>query len=205
MKISNELKTGVLVVAALAVGALFWVKTTDFSSKPYTIKTNFNFAEGIKPDSVVKLSGVDVGRVKNIKFNYDPETTVELTLSIDMNAKVREDSIAYIATSGLVGDTYVGLTSGSSGKQFVSEGATIASENPMEMRKFMKRAEAIADNLDKTLIQVKDLTSTLNDTVKGNRAHIDNIAANLEETTVNFKEFSADIKKHPWKILMKGK
>jgi phospholipid/cholesterol/gamma-HCH transport system substrate-binding protein len=205
MKISNELKAGVMIVAALAVGALFWFKTVDFSQKPYTIKTNFTFADGISSNSVVKLSGVDVGRVSDIKFSYEPETTVELTLSLDKKAKVREDSIAYIATSGLVGDTYVGLTPGSAGKPFLVEGAVVASENPMEMRKFMKRAEVIADNLDKTLVQVKDLTSTLTDTMKDNRARIDSIAMNLETTSVNFKEFSADIKQRPWKLLMKGK
>ena len=66
------------------------------------------------------------------------------------------------------------------------------------MRKLMKKADSIADNLDKTLVQIKSL-------VTDNRAKIDSIAANLESTTVNFKEFSEDIKKHPWKLLMKGK
>ena len=62
----------------------------------------------------------------------------------------------------------------------------------------MKKADAIADNLDKTLVQVKSL-------VADNKAKVDNIAANLEQTTANFKEFSEDIKEHPWKLLMKGK
>ena len=32
---------------------------------------------------------------------------------------------------------------------------------------------------------------------------IDNIANNLEQTSMNFKEFSEDIKRNPWKLLMK--
>jgi phospholipid/cholesterol/gamma-HCH transport system substrate-binding protein len=205
MKITNELKTGAVVVAAILVGALFWVKTTNFSSKPYTLKTYFTFADGIKPDTIVKLSGIDVGRVTDIKFNYDSQTKVELTLLIDKMAKVHQDSIAYISSSGLVGDAYIGLTPGSSDKPFLTEGASVVSEDPMEMRKFMKKAETIADNLEKTLIEVKELTGSLNGVVKDNRSRIDNIALDLEKTSTNFKEFSEDLKQHPWKLLMKGK
>jgi len=205
MKITNELKTGVVVALAVCVLAVFWLKTTDFSSKPYKIKTYFTYAEGIKQDSVVKLAGVDVGRVEKIKFNYSPETKVELTLSIEKNAKPREDSIAFISTSGLVGDTYVGLTPGSANTPFVKEDAVIMNEDPMEMRKFMKKAEAIAENLDKTLIEIKKLAENVSGVVTDNRARVDNIAVNLEKTAVNFKDFSEDIKQHPWKLLMKGK
>jgi phospholipid/cholesterol/gamma-HCH transport system substrate-binding protein len=205
MKITNELKTGAVVVAAVLVGVLFWFKTANFSAKPYRVKTYFNFADGIKLNTIVKLSGVDAGRVENIKFNYDPETRVELTLLVEKEARIHEDSIAYIATSGLVGDTYVGLTPGSADKPFVKPGSSVGSEDPIEMRKLMKKAEAIADNLDKTLIEVRELAGGLGGVVKDNRPRVDNIAVNLEQTAINFKEFSDDLKKHPWKLLSKGK
>lgn len=205
MKLTNEFKTGAVVIAGILVGVLFWFKTANFTGKPYVLKTYFNFAEGIKPDSIVKLSGIDVGRVEKIHFVYVPETKVELFLSLERSAKIREDSIAYVATSGLVGDTYVGLTPGSPGAPFLKEGSIVISEDPVEMRKIMKKAELIAENLDQALIGVKDLTGNLNGVVKDNRSRVDNIALNLEETAANFKEFSEDIKKHPWKLLIKGK
>lgn len=205
MKITNELKTGVVVVAAIFVGIIFWVKTTDFTGRPYRVKTYFNYAEGVKVDSIVKLSGIEVGRVEKIKFDYEPETRVELVLTLNTKAKVHADSIAFISTSGMIGDAYIGITPGSPHKPFLQEGATLMSEDPVEMRKLMKKAEGIAENLDKTLIEVKDLAQNLTGVVKDNRQRVDNIAVNLEETAVNFKEFSEDIKRHPWKLLMKGK
>ncbi len=205
MKITNELKTGAVVIAAICVGAIFWYKTTDFNAKPYRLTTFFNYADGIKPDSVVKLAGVDVGRVEKIKFSYEPETKVELTLLLDVSAKPREDSIAFISTSGIVGDTYIGLTPGSGGKAFVKEGSTVASEDPIDMRNLMKKAQVIADNLDKTLVEVRKLAENVSGVVTDNKAKVNNIATNLEATTTNFKDFSEDIKQHPWKLLMKGK
>jgi len=196
--INNEMKTGLVVVAGILVAVLFWAKTTDLSAKPYKIKTYFNYADGVKKDSIVKLSGIEVGRVDSVNLVYTPETKIELLLSVDTKAKIREDAIAFISTSGMIGDAYIGIAQGSTEKQFIKDGGQIPSEDPIEMRKLMKKADSIADNLDKTLAQIKSL-------VADNRAKIDNIAANLEVTTANFKEFSEDIKKHPWKLLMKGK
>jgi len=205
MKMTNELKTGLIVGAGIIVAMIFWVKTTDFSGKPYHVKTYFNYAEGVKVDSIVKLSGIDVGRVEKISFKYEPETKVELILAVNKDAKVREDSIAFISQSGLIGDAYIGLTAGSAGKQFVKDDAILLSEDPVEMRLLMKKADVIADNLDKTLVQVKTLTENVNGVVTDNKTKIDSIASNLEQTSMNFKEFSEDIKRHPWKLLSKGK
>jgi phospholipid/cholesterol/gamma-HCH transport system substrate-binding protein len=203
MKMTNELKTGLIVVAAIAVAAVFLLKTTSFSDKPYRLKTRFNYAEGLKADSVVKLSGIEIGRVENIKFIYDPETRVELTLLLDKNAKIHEDSVAYISSSGIVGDAFLGLTPGSPDKPFVKNGDTVSSEDPVEMRKIMKQVDTIAGSLDKTLTEFRELTTNVNGVVKDNRSKIDNLLLNMEQTAVNFKEFSEDIKKNPWKLLSK--
>ena len=198
MKITNEFKTGIIIIAGLLAAVVFYAKTTDLSAKPYRLKTYFNYAEGIKADSIVKLAGIDVGRVEKIEFKYIPETKIELILAIDKKAKIHEDSIAFISTSGMIGDAYIGVTPGSPDRAFVSEGATLMSEDPVEMRQLMKKADMISETLEKTLADVKTLVSD-------NKTKVDSIASNLESTAVNFKEFSEDIKQHPWKLLMKGK
>lgn len=203
MKITNEMKTGLVVVAAVFVAAVFWMKTANFTGKPYRLKTQFNYAEGLKPDSIVKLSGIEIGRIENIKFLYSPDTKVQITLLLNKLAKVHEDSIAFISSSGLVGDAYLGLTPGSPDKPFARDGMTVLSEDPVEMRKLMKKVDAISDNLDKTLTEFKELAQNVNGVVKDNKAKIDGMLANLEQTSVNFKEFSEDIKKNPWKLLSK--
>lgn len=205
-RVNNEIKTGVIVVAALLVVAVFYIKTADPNAgKVYKIKTYFNYADGVKEDAIVKLSGIEVGRVEKIQFQYMPETKIEMVMAINEKARIHEDSIAYIATSGMIGDAYVGLTSGSADKPNVKDGGTVASEDPIEARKLWKKADSIADNLDKMLLEVKSLAENVNGVVKDNKSKIDGIASNLEETSLNFKDFSADIKQHPWKLLMKGR
>ncbi len=229
MKISNEFKTGLVIVAAILATAIFYLKTTDFSAHPYKVKTYFNLADGVKEDAVVKLCGIEVGRVEKISFTYSPETKVELVLTLKDVAKIHQDATAFIATTGLIGDAYIGLTPGSPDKPFLKDGDVVAGEDPVEMRRLWKKAESITDNLDKTLMQVRGLAENANGILTENRQRIDAIIANVEATSasfkefssglkpradiilanvqemsVNFKDFSQDLKQHPWKLLMKG-
>ena len=148
MRFSNEMKAGLVVVMAICVGVFFFAKTASFKKEMYDLKTYFTYAGDLKADAVVKLSGIEVGRVKSLKFIYDGDTTkVECVLEIEAEGKVRKDSIAYIATSGIVGDSYVGITPGTT-VEFVSKNEVIASEDPLQMRLLFQRADVIAKNLE---------------------------------------------------------
>ncbi|MBU1084391.1 MAG: MlaD family protein [Candidatus Omnitrophota bacterium] len=196
MRFSNEIKAGLVVAVAIAVAAVFLVKTASFKKETYDLKTFFEYAGDLKPNAIVKLSGIEVGRVREIAFTYDQGTMVECTLEIETDAKVRKDSIAYIATSGFVGDAYVGLTPGGS-EEFVIPGDIVKSEDPVQSRIIMKKADNIADSLDKILVKVKEV-------VTDNQKNLDEIVVNITDATENLKEFSEDLKKHPWKLMFKG-
>jgi phospholipid/cholesterol/gamma-HCH transport system substrate-binding protein len=196
MKISNEIKAGTVVVVAIAITLFFFAKTATFQHKKYQLKTYFVYAGDLKNDALVKLSGVEVGRLKAMKFKYDEQgTRVECLLELTAAAKIRSDSLAYIAASGFVGDAYIGLTPGQA-KDFVKAGTVIASEDPVQMRLLMKKADEIANNLDSILADIRSVVSD-------NKQNLNNIVLNLEATTENFKEFSEDVKSSPWKLLFK--
>ncbi len=196
MKISNEIKAGIVVLVALAITIFFFAKTVTFQHRKYDLKTCFVYAGDLKNDALVKLSGVEVGRLKSMKFKYDEKgTRVECLLELSADAKVRSDSMAYIAASGFVGDAYIGITPGKA-EDFVKAGTVIASEDPVQMRLLMKKADEIANNLDGILADVRSVVSD-------NKQNLDNIVLNLEATTENFKEFSEDVKSNPWKLLFK--
>ena len=198
IEMTNEIKTGLVVFAAVLVGIFFWLRTTNLYTATYSLKTLFSHADGIKENSVVKLAGIEVGRVKTVHLTYaEDKTNVELVLELDKSAKVRKNSIAFIGSTGFIGDAYIGITPGTS-PAFLKRNETVTSEDPLEMRELMKKADQIASKLDDTLTDVKGIVSD-------NKEKVDAIASNLEDTSTNFKEFSADIKKHPWKLLMKGK
>ncbi|MFH1878541.1 MAG: MlaD family protein [Candidatus Omnitrophota bacterium] len=221
MKFSNEIKSGIVVIAAVAIAVLFFAKTANFRTQKYEVKTFFVYAGNLKTDALVKLSGIEVGRLKKLNFVYGDNTRVECTLEIDAAAKIRKDSIAYVGSAGFVGDAFVGITPGKS-PEFLAPDSVIASEDPIQMRELMKKADSIATNLDATLSEVKsliadnranidtmitnfkDISIDVKSLFSDNRQKLDNIVINLESTTKNFEEFSSDVKQHPWKLLFKG-
>lgn len=196
MKFSKEIKAGIVVVIAVVGCVVFYAKTTNFRTGTYELKTFFTYAGNLKDNAIVKLSGINVGRLKRTGFVYDPKTKVECILELDDKAKVRKDSIAYIGSSGFIGDVHIGITGGRS-EEFLKNHDVVGSEDPVETRLLMKKADSIADNLDKILLEVKNI-------ITDNEQGINDIVKNIESTTENFKEFSEDLKKHPWKLLFKG-
>lgn len=195
MRMSNEIKAGLVIVTALLMAVFLFAKTATFGHSTYEIKTAFRYGGNLKPDAIVKLSGIEVGRLTEIKLVYEPDTMVQCVLEVDSKAKFRADSIAYIDTAGFVGDAFVGITPGTS-EEFVKRGGMVNSEDPVQMRLLMKKADSIAENLDKIMAEVKSV-------VVDNRGKFDEIIMNIEAVSENFKEFSEDVKKNPWKLLFK--
>lgn len=206
--LTNEIKTGLLVIVCLVILIAFTISVGNFGifQKQYRIKVLFNWVAGVEGDAPVRLSGVEAGKVENVQLAYQgDETKVLLTLLMNADARLREDSKAYVTTLGLMGEKYIELSAGSRGSPFLKPGSTIIGEDPMRMEDMMDIAKRIADEIGTTLGDIRKLTSHLDEMVVDNRTNIDEVIANLKRTTANFEEFSDDIKRNPWKLMTKTK
>lgn len=205
---TNEVKTGFLVIVSLAILIVLTVSVGKFAifQEQYKVKLIFNWVSGIGNDAPVRLSGVEVGKVESVQLAYKgDETKVLLTLLLDSGAKLREDSKAYVTALGLMGEKYIEMTAGSKGQAFLKPDSTIVGEDPMRMEDMMDIGKRIADEVETTLGNIRKLTNHLDEMVVDNRTNIDGIVGNLERTTANFEEFSDDIKRNPWKLMSKAK
>jgi len=207
-KAANELMTGIMVVVCIAILLGLTLKVTGLTAlkKGHMLKAQFNYASGIKKGAPVYLTGVEVGEVRDVAIQYTDEgTKVTLTLKLDEGARVRGDSRASIVMMGLMGEKYLELTSGSKDSPFLQEGSLIIGKEPMPMDEIMDKAVAIADNLNAGIDDLRRLTKNVDSTFVENRSQIDQIIENMNATSVNFKDFSEDIKNNPWKLLIKTK
>lgn len=204
---TNEMKVGLLVVVCILIliGFLYKTGSFDFKKEGYEVKVIFNVVAGVQRNAPVRLAGVEIGQVKDIKLSYDKKTKVEATLLLDENAKIRTDSRAYITALGLMGEKYIELTSGSENAPFLQPYGIINGEDPLEFDALARKGETIADALEETLANVKKLAENSNLVITDNKEKIDAIFDNLEVTSQNFKEFSEDVKRNPWKLMGKGK
>lgn len=204
----NELKTGLMVVFCIILLITLTLSVGKFSvfNKQYKLKVLFNWVSGLENDAPVRLNGVEVGKVEDVSLLYKgDETRVLVTAAMDVDAKVREDAKAIVTTLGLMGEKYLSLSAGSKGSPFLKPDSTIEGTNPTDMEELIDIGKRIASEVEATLGDIRKLTGHLDDMVVQNRADIDDIVDNLKALTQNFEEFSDDIKRNPWKLMVKGK
>ena len=105
---------GALVLAAaLAFFFFAYNKAGHRSITGYSLSARFSSVDGLQDGSDVRIGGVKVGQVTDIEL--DPSTYFAIvTLNVDPDVKLPTDSVASVATEGLLGGKYVGLTPGAS-------------------------------------------------------------------------------------------
>ena len=113
----SELKIGILAVVAIAIAAGLIVTLSGqggFFWQRYELKVRFLNAGGVKQGSPVRVAGVEVGAVKDLRF-AGPEVEMDLELSEDMEQRVRTTSRATIGSVSLLGEGAVDITASTSG------------------------------------------------------------------------------------------
>jgi phospholipid/cholesterol/gamma-HCH transport system substrate-binding protein len=83
--------------------------------------TYFDNVQGLIPGAPIRLAGKDVGTVENVLFSDlgegRPPVQVDLLVEEAVQHRIREDSLATIATIGLLGDKYVEISMGTPAAQ----------------------------------------------------------------------------------------
>jgi phospholipid/cholesterol/gamma-HCH transport system substrate-binding protein len=104
-----------LMVLALKVGNL----GAERAKEEYRIEARFDNIGGLKVRGPVRSAGVLVGRVADIHFDNE-RYQAKVTLALDQRYKWPKDTSASILTSGLLGETYVGLEAGGDDKSLAA-------------------------------------------------------------------------------------
>ncbi len=203
-KYGNEFKVGLFVILCV-LGLIYLTFSTgkvSLGKKGYHIYVVFNDIAGIELKAPVMLNGLEVGKVDDIKFSYDAnKTEIKLKLWIDDKAKIRDNAAVSIKTLGLMGEKFIQISSVSGGN-FLAPEAILEGKPYLDLDALLEQAQTMTKNLSD---EFNKLLVSINGTVDGNKETVSQIVKNFEATSKNFEEFSADIKKHPWKLLIKGK
>ena len=105
---------GVLVLASAIVGVLliaFFGAVPTFLLDRYRVTITFPSAPGVGPDTPVRKSGVDIGRVAGIKL-LDGNAGVNLELELDRNVRITQGETCKISVGSLItGDAIVEFVS----------------------------------------------------------------------------------------------
>ncbi len=126
-----EVTVGVFVLIALLCVGYLTVQLGQMrllGDDHYVLKARFSSVSGLNKGNEVSISGVPVGRVKDIRLKTD-DFAAMVELSIREDIKLSDDSIVSIKTSGLIGDKYINISPGGSGF-ILQPGDTIIDTQP---------------------------------------------------------------------------
>ena len=102
----------------------------------YTLTAVFPTVAGLKLAATVEIAGVSIGQVAAIHLE-DFEAVV--TMRLDDKVRLQEDAIASIRTQGLIGEKYIRLSPGGSGRLIPPGGRIREVETPVDFEDLVGR------------------------------------------------------------------
>ncbi|GAA4735400.1 MlaD family protein [Flavisolibacter ginsenosidimutans] len=131
MKITNEVKVGLLAIAAiivLVIGFNF-LKGSSFFSKPFTLYAHFPNIGSLEKSNDVKINGLTVGKVYNYKAADKEVNSITVEIRIDKDIAIPKNSVAFIDGS-VLGSPYINVQKGTAG-DYLKSGDSISTKLEM--------------------------------------------------------------------------
>lgn len=119
-----------LTYLALTLGHLGW------GGSRYDVYATFPTVSGLKNKAAVTMAGVNIGEVRNIQLK---DGRANVTLSINNDVRLEDDSIAGIKTMGIIGDKYVAITPGASEKDIAPGGTIRETQPPLDIESLISK------------------------------------------------------------------
>ena len=112
-----ELKIGIVAVAAVALAILLIVAVGGqggFFWDRYELKTKFPNVQGLKSGAIVRVAGVDVGKVTSVDF-AGADVQVTLEVNEENKSRITDQSRASIGSLSLLGEPIIEISPASQG------------------------------------------------------------------------------------------
>ena len=135
----TEVTVGLFVVAGIAALVYLSVSLGNielFGSRYYTATAMFDSITGLKRGASVEIAGVSVGKVGDIALEDDMAV---VTLNIDKNVKVTDDSMVSIRTKGIIGEKFIKITPGGSEEYLEDGGMIIDTESAISIEELISK------------------------------------------------------------------
>ena len=175
---SSSINVGIFVLAGIVSLIIFVFMLggdNKFFTRNYKVQTSFTNVAGLSEGASVRLSGVRIGSVKEIKFPKDIDKNfivVLMNVKEDGVRRIGTDAIATIKTEGLLGDRYIEIIKGSKeSPKEIKDIIKINSFNPADITKLLDQSDELIGN-------IINISESLDEIVKafGKEENITNIS-----------------------------
>lgn len=173
-----SLRVGLLVLAALVILILTIFAVSgdiSFFRKKTQVRAYMTTVEGLHKGAEVRLSGVKIGSVKDIKFNpkipteQNAKDNIEIVMEItgklngvEAIERIRTDSMAILKGAGVLGDNIIDITPGTTTKgQPIHDNDFIQSYANKSVGDIINASQTAMNNLNTITDNIKDVTANI--------------------------------------------
>ena len=212
---SKEVKVGSIGVVGLVffyLGSNF-LKVIDFFSPVNKYYAVYENVDGLIVANPVIVNGYTVGRVSNIRILQNQENRILVTMDIDEDLIIGNNSKATLSSNDFLGSKAIILSIGDINEP-LSDGDTISAEIDGGLSELLEKATPITDNLGITISRLNDILSSLrgsgdmitttldnlndvlsntNNLIESNESTITNTLDNLNNLTTDLSQKLEDI------------
>lgn len=193
MKLSNEIKTAILVLSGILmfIVGFSYLKSNNIFSSDRTFFAIYDDIEGVSVGTPVTVSGFNVGSIQDISF-YQNTMDILVKFRVEKKVKFSKNSVAQIYETGLIGGKALAILpnngplaqSGDTLRSSVAPGLTeLVNDKLSPLQEKIESTFVSADSLLKNINNVLDVNSQ--NQIKESFSQLSDLAINLKESAEN--------------------
>ncbi len=184
MNISNELKVGLTILAALLIGFIGYRMMSDLPifRQSNVIYSYFDRADGLTPGNYIYINGVRVGSVKDMELADNDSVLVTMSFALDV--EIPQNSVAYLESSGLLDEKAIIVERGDA-EENLQFGDTIKGVYRGGMMETLKQeGEQLSEDVSESFQQLNTLLDQLNTMMNDEtQGKVQEVLSNLRSTS----------------------
>ncbi len=158
-----SLKVGIVITLTLLIIFIVIIFSGGIQSlltKRVLLDIYITDVKGLRKGSAVRVAGVDVGEVRDIKLSKEYGTIVKVSIDKDVTEFLKTDAKATVQTLGLLGDKYIELIPGQAEEKLqISKG--IYGYPQIEVREIVGVATSMLNKLERFISKIDEFASKL--------------------------------------------
>ena len=193
MKLSNEIKTAILVLSGILmfIVGFSYLKSNNIFSSDRTFFAIYDDIEGVSVGTPVTVSGFNVGSIQDISF-YQNTMDILVKFRVENKVKFSKNSVAQIYETGLIGGKALAILpnngplaqSGDTLRSSVAPGLTeLVNDKLSPLQEKIESTFVSADSLLKNINNVLDVNSQ--NQIKESFSQLSDLVINLKESAEN--------------------
>ena len=194
MKISNEVRVGIIVTVAIAVTiwGLNFLKGRNILKPANEYLVIYNDIGGLDVNSKIFLNGYRVGEVSDVYFNKDRTGKLTVVLGIHKAFKIPENSVAELFSSDLMGTKAVRILMSESDSYHEPGDTLSAGFSPGIEQQIQEQILPLKDKAEQLMVSVDSVLQNLSYIFDQNTAQsLKHSVRNLEEGIESMNEILA--------------